>query len=216
MSLSLPAAPDTEPARVFPSSPAAVAPVLARLRAETRAEHDAIEAALPLMGPGLTREGYRRLLARFLGVYRPLEAVLAGLGDWTAQGIDLQARRKAPWLVADLRALGEPDPAALPDCPGLPPLPGVAAGFGCLYVMEGATLGGQLIARHLRESLGLHDGNGARFHHGYGARNGAMWQSFRTALAAHATAPAVQDEVVAAAIATFRALRSWCREAPGA
>ena len=49
--------------------------ILARLKAETRADHDAIEAALDLTGSALTRVGYRRRLERFLGFYaRPRPA----------------------------------------------------------------------------------------------------------------------------------------------
>jgi heme oxygenase len=50
---------------------------------------------------------------------------------------------------------------------------------GCLYVLEGATLGGQFISRHLA-TLGIGPANGGLFFHGYGAKTGEMWKSFQT------------------------------------
>ena len=37
----------------------------------------------------------------------------------------------------------------------LPPLETQADAFGCLYVLEGATLGGRVISRHIERALGL-------------------------------------------------------------
>ena len=70
-----------DPARDFeaaPSSdlPAAPSAILARLRLETRGEHDAVELELDLIGVSLTREGYRQRLEQFYGFYAPLEAAL--------------------------------------------------------------------------------------------------------------------------------------------
>lgn len=183
--------------------------VLARLKAETRADHDAIEAALNLAGGSLTRDRYRRVLRRFHGFYRPLEAGIWALGGWTARGLDPPERAKTPLLEADLRALGEGDPGRLPVCTDLPPHGTAAQAFGCLYVLEGATLGGQVISRHVREALGVTPEAGGRFFHGYGDRTGAMWQAFRAALVAFA-ARETEDEIVAAAAATFRTLHRWC------
>ena len=66
-----------------------MSPILSRLRAETRAEHDAIEAVLDLTGDGLTRDGYRRILERFYGFYAPLEPAI-----WAVAGRDGERRRR--------------------------------------------------------------------------------------------------------------------------
>jgi len=70
-------------------------------------------------------------------------------------GIDFDARRKSARLAADLQWLGHGALTSLPRCAALRPLPGAAAAFDCLYVLEGATLDGRTIARH----LGAHSGS---------------------------------------------------------
>ncbi len=183
--------------------------LLARLRAETRAEHDAAEAALDLLRPTLTRSDYRAALVKFHGFYRPVEAVLWADDGWRDRGIEPSERQKLPHLRADLAALGAGDTAGLPVCRDLPPLATAAARFGCLYVLEGATLGGQILGPRLQQQLGLTPDSGARFFDGYGPRTGPLWQEFRAALTAFAVAPDDQEEVIAAALATFQALRRW-------
>jgi len=192
-------------------------PILARLKSETRFEHEAIERALGLIDEGLTLERYRGILERFYGFYAPLEDHLWGVIA-TTRTFDLAGRRKTPLLRADLESLtGGAGAASLPLCSDLPPHDTVAACFGCLYVMEGATLGGQVISRHVRQVLGVTPELGGRFFHGYGDCTGLMWCAFRDAfatrsgpLAASSSSLFPQEEVVGAANATFRRLRVWC------
>lgn len=183
--------------------------LLTRLRAETRAEHDAIDATLDLTGDGMTRDGYRHILERFYGFYAPLEPRLQAVGGWADRGLDLDARQKAPLLDADLRSLGVDVPTALPRCDELPLLVTPADCFGCLYVMEGSTLGGQLISRHVRQAIGVTPETGGRFFNGYGERTGQMWQQFRAAVTGFVVSLADQDAAVAAAKSTFQKLQRW-------
>ena len=192
------------------TTPVAHAPILARLRIETRPEHDAIEAVLDLTGGGMTRDGYCRTLEKFYGYYQPLEDAVRAIEGWVGRGLDPEERRKTPLLESDLRANGVDAPDRLPVCRDLPRVDSVAAAFGCLYVTEGATLGGQVISRHLRQTIGVTPETGGRFFHGYGDRTSVMWQTFRTALAAFATTQDTQDRVADAAVQTFRTLRAWC------
>ena len=116
-------------------------PVLERLRAETRPQHHAIETALELTSDTLTLGTYRQTLARFHGLYRPLEGGVQAVGGWADRGRDLVGRWKPPPLESDLRALGEDDPAALPLCTDLLPHATVAAACGCLGVGYGDRTG---------------------------------------------------------------------------
>ncbi len=98
-----------------------------------------------------TRAGYRDLLARLHGFHATWEhAIGAQLLDETF----LAPRRRLALLAADLDHLGLAPAAvaALPQ-PGAVRLDGPAAAMGALYVLEGSTLGGQLIGRHI---AGLH------------------------------------------------------------
>ncbi len=187
---------------------------LERLKRDTRDEHLATEAALGLLGAEQTLGSYRRLIGRLHGFYRLVEPALHAADRWPAPDLDPAARRRLPWLHADLLALGL-DAAALPDCTSVPDLESRAQRFGCLYVLEGSSLGGTVIARHLREHLGIAEDTGARYFAGYGARTGSMWNAFRASLSAYALAHAddtqTEPAVIQGAQATFRNLRAWCR-----
>lgn len=197
------------------SAPALSSHVLDRLKAQTRAEHTAIEGALDLMRDDLSLAHYRRLLELYFGFYAPVEARLADvLSAVPLGGLDFETRRKLPRLRADLDVLGGPAADTLAVCAALPPLHTPAQALGCLYVLEGATLGGLVIGGHVRRTLGLTPDSGARFFHGNGARTVEMWRSFRAALAGFAanpeTATVTADVVVESANGTFRSLRHWC------
>jgi heme oxygenase len=60
--------------------------------------------------------------------------------------------------------------------------PGKAVFLGAMYVIEGSTLGGQYIARHVEHALGLFPGNGDAYFRGFGDRTGSMWREFQDAL----------------------------------
>jgi len=182
------------------------------LRSDTRSAHRALERQLDLLADDLHLARYLRLIELFYGFYTPLEAQL--LSDdrlpWTQLGLDPRVRRKAGWLAADVSALAGSPLAALPLCTDLPDVSAADAAFGCLYVLEGATLGGRVISRHLTRTLGIGPQTGARFHHGYGEDSAAMWRAFQAAGLRHAALGADPEQVVRGANATFEALARWC------
>ena len=183
--------------------------LLERLREGTREEHRAIEHTLNLLDPGLSTSQYRRWLERFRGYYGPIETRLHGVRDLQALGLELEGRRKLPRLDADLVDLGCRDPAALASCRRLPALDSPADAFGCLYVLEGASLGGRIISRHLESRLGVTPAFGARFFFGYGEHTAAMWRRFGTAAVAYAASRDIEDRMIGSAIETFRTFRRW-------
>ena len=192
------------------SNTPAQAPSLAdRLRAETRPEHDSIETALALPQSIQDAGHYARLLAGFYGFYLPLERALLSLA-WEGTGIDLHERLKAPLIRTDLEACGA-EADYVPRCPTLPPCASVAEGFGCLYVMEGATLGGAIIHRELSTRLGDWLSGKDHYYQCYGASRGLMWRQFRQALDrfGEQCSSADQDHVIHSARATFRELQRW-------
>jgi heme oxygenase len=183
--------------------------ILAALRRRTRREHDAIERSIALMRDDLTVGVYTRTIERFYGFWLPMEAQLRATLGLRECGFNLIEREKAGLLALDLRALSAGDPASLPLCADLPDVSDVASALGCLYVIEGATLGGQVIKRHLRARLNVTPESGGRFFHGYGAETGSMWQAFCSELGAHARTLESHGRTIDAAIATFRSLRQW-------
>lgn len=178
----------------------------ALLRADTAPMHQRLEARIPLLDPGLDRAGYARILAAMLRVYRPLERRLAAI---PVDGLGAGRDRKASWLEADLAALGYPRRSidAIPDTTvPLPVIASVADALGCRYVLEGATLGGSLVSRHVTDRLGL-AGGGAAFFSAYGAATGALWREMVALLDRWGEAhPREHHFAVAAARETFEAL----------
>jgi heme oxygenase len=79
--------------------------------------------------------------------------------------------------------------------------------LGSFYVLEGSTLGGQLITRHLSSADWL-PAQGLRYFNPYGSRTGEMWRSFRRWLESQAQHHAAND-IVAGARATFVVLQKW-------
>jgi heme oxygenase (biliverdin-IX-beta and delta-forming) len=90
--------------------------ILTRLKHETQAAHQAIEARVDLLNRLGSQADYRRLLERFWGFYSPIEALVAVGPEWASYGVDIQQRMKAPALARDLQALGLA-PAALAALP---------------------------------------------------------------------------------------------------
>jgi heme oxygenase len=188
--------------------------ILARLKQETTAEHAAIERAARIMDPALSLAQYQHYLEQSYGFYAQVEPMLQRLGAWEALGLSAAERAKLPLLEADLAALGR-DVSTLP-LAAPPRLPGVAEAFGCLYVLEGSTLGGRVISRHVQARLGA--GVTRQFLDGYGPRTGESWQTFRGALAAAARQHGddrrgngrnIEGRIIAGAKATFEAFTAW-------
>jgi heme oxygenase len=185
------------------------ADVLRRLRTETAAGHRAVEDALDLLSPQLTRARLADVLVRMHGFWRSAEA---GLDAWArthpadAERVQWSRRHRTPLFAADLAALGA-TPAGVPELPGVPD---TDVALGRLYVLEGSSLGGVLIDRHLATLPQLAGGRRLSSFSPYGERTGAMWHAFRTVTRARVAAGGDADRLVGAARQTFGALASWC------
>jgi heme oxygenase len=197
--------------------------ILQRLKCETRLEHERLEHRLDLLDDTITDKHYDSLLQGFYGFYAPLENRLLHRPEWHALDFDVESRRKVPLLRRDLQCRGfsQKQIDALPLCPTLPDVSAFPQALGCLYVLEGATLGGQILARHFARVLGLDAQCGAAFFSSYGEHVGAMWRSFGQMMSAQATTPATENQMIDAARSTFETLESWlcptshCKAATG-
>ena len=186
------------------------ADVLRRLRTSTAAEHQAVEDTLDLLSPALTPARLVDVLRRMHGFWLAAEA---GLDGWAnafpahAARLDWPRRRRARLFAADLAALGATPTG---DRPELAPVEDTDAALGRLYVLEGSSLGGVFIDRHLATLPQLGSTGRLTCFSPYGEQTGAMWHAFRTVTRAHVAAGGDADRVVDAARQTFRALASWC------
>jgi heme oxygenase len=187
-----------------------VPPVLQDLRAGTAELHIALEKRLPFFSDTLDTQAFVRLMQAYYGFYLPLENALLRSHAIPAD-FELSPRLKAPTLRADLQALGVAAEALqnLPQCQQLPIIDSSAACLGVLYVLEGATLGGQILRREISSRLGLEADNGAAFLDIYGAATGRRWRDFLEYLSSRPMSADERAAVVTAAQTTFSCFERW-------
>jgi heme oxygenase len=185
--------------------------LLPALRQATQKLHSRLEHRMNLFGREHSRPDYERLLRAFWGFYQPLEARLGAVQGLRERVPDLDLRlAKTAWLETDLLALGlaTTDLESLPRCSALPDLPDEPSALGCLYVIEGSTLGGQIIGPHFRRTLGMEPSEGGRFFAGYGPETATLWRAFGEFCAGFTVGP----EAIRAACGTFETLEAWLEQ----
>ncbi len=183
--------------------------IMIKLRQRTLMYHLELKRSLDLFNYLTTIDDYRRLLERFLGFYGPAEASIERHFNRRAGGFDFERRRKVPMLVGDLRALGVKQLAALPRCAALPAIHSLPQAFGRLYALEIATLGGQIIARHLNRALGVSPESGCSFFNSYGDQALAMWSDFVQQIKKNAVTTEIEDAMTGAAVEIFVNMEQW-------
>jgi len=206
-----------------------ISSVLARLKQGTTQLHadlEALPAMRRLVAPDLRRDEYRDLL---LGFYRSTficeEYLLQQAPLWQTLGLDWSRRLvKSAWLEADLRHLipgFDPLKAGVPR--GRRPYQGLglASATGCLYVLEGSTLGGRVIQGLLRRAQEQPAAGASRFFEGYGAATGERWATLGCQLEVILGPDAeAQDHAITAATETYLFLKAFlgdcCEGSPGA
>lgn len=176
------------------------------LRQETDAAHRQLDGALGLMDETLDQAAYLAILTRLYGFWRTWQPQASALMDDDAFTVP---RRRVALLAADLSALGlsAAEIESLPVCPPLP-LRTEREALGSFYVLEGATLGGQVIRRHVERKLGL-AASGCAYFSGYGPRTGEMWRDTLARL--ETVPPGDVDQLVRGATVTFAGIARWLR-----
>jgi len=178
--------------------------ILAELKQKTRPYHDEIEQYVNLMDENLTREQYGRLLQLFYAFHNGMENLaLNKFSKEELEHFDFDNRQKSAWLIQDLEHLGlEPDHSKAPQLPSVESFPAL---LGSFYVIEGSTMGGQFIAKHLNKTLGLSPEAGCRFFSSYQEKVMPYWKAYQ-ALLEKAESPEI---VVHAACDTFAKFNAW-------
>ncbi len=179
---------------------------LATAAVHERLHHVPVFAALA--AGRIDRGAYGGLLARLYGFHEPFEAAAAQAAP---PGLQPAQWRRAHLLRSDMAALGRSD-AAIAELPRHP-APCVpwspARAMGCLYVMEGSTLGGRQLARQLGHLLPASAAAGRTFLLAGTGTDHVRWRDFCAALDACGADPAPRDEMVTGALDTFTCLEAW-------
>jgi len=181
--------------------------ILKRLKASTSQLHARVEQRLQIFSPRFDLRAYTLLVTRFYGFWSPLEVELRKVSGLSDSSLALDRRLKAHLLEADLRVLGI-DPAVVSQCDRIPNVQTFSRALGCLYVVEGSTLGAQFIARHLSEKFRIGRDSGGAFFCAYEGEVIQRWCDFKTFLILHANTE-TDDEIIRAARDTFEALDEW-------
>jgi len=171
--------------------------MMAALKAATHAQHRDIERLIPLMNPNLTMAEYRQYLGRMLGYLQPIETLLESISGLSVVVPDLAQRRKSAWLRDDLGV------TTVEECADLPSLTSISAALGCMYVLEGSTLGGQILARQIAIQLSEPR---MSFLQSYGTDTGTKWKRFGAEVNGYAGDGAA---MITAAQTTFDTLARW-------
>jgi heme oxygenase len=187
--------------------PVAAGALRGRLREETSAAHMELEAAIDILGRVADGSRVLQILERFLGFHLIWEH---GIRQRPALRSFFAPRSRLPHLRRDLAALGltNSEQSALPSCAQAAALvDDPSEAVGSIYVLEGSTLGGQVIGRALANTDWVPPG-GLAYFDPYPGRTGEMWRAFG-AWAETSTTHEEHSAAVAGANRTFAVLQSW-------
>lgn len=181
-----------------------------RLQRSTAAVHRRLEAQLGLLKPDLDISRYRRVLETSYGFYVPLEIAVTRVAALSPP-LEFSPRVRWGLIERDLLALGmvPAEIMELPRCADVPALSSFEDLAGCLYVLEGACLGGQMLAPLLHRRLGITKGSGASFFAGDEERTMDRWTVVVGWLEGLPRAGASTAKIIVAARTTFEAFERW-------
>ncbi len=203
--------------------------MMQRLKQATASLHARVEQCVDLHAATTSIDAFISLHYQFAYFYAPLERHLRTL-PWDSLGLEFEQRRKMPKLIAAIESLTHLGATPMPVTqrqsesnldlswdappfthpPRLPEIRNISQGLGCLYVLEGATLGGMFIFKHAAAQLNLDADAGCQFFYGYGGDTGLMWQKFGEIINKYAGSnSAVAAQLITSAEDTFKCFEAW-------
>ncbi len=177
------------------------------LKEVTAGVHSQLEKKMDIMSHLNTRSDYLELVKKFYQYYLSVEPILKNFSP----RLPMEGREKLPLLTKDLLNLGlsGADIEALTKAP-IPSLQSLPEAIGALYVLEGSTLGGQVISKHLQNKLQITPDSGGAFFWAYGNKTMPMWLSFKNFLNSDDTAGLQENpKVLESAKETFLSMEKW-------
>lgn len=179
------------------------------LKEATHELHKQAEARLyPKLDGIASLNDYSSILKMFYGFFHPMEAIIAPfITDEVLN--DFPQRRKSDLITDDLHAIGR-DRQNMIACSLLPEVDSVPRALGAMYVMEGSTLGGRMIAKMLLKNSNISlSQDQIRFFNGYGEETGPKWIGFQKVLNQYKNQ---EGQLVASANQTFSLFTRWIEQ----
>lgn len=189
------------------TAPVESAGIASFLKRETCAFHAQLDSKLQLLRPPITRTRFVHMIKRLYGFHAVWEQ---GLQRHAHLNEFMKGRSRLSCLEADLAALRVPhgEFSEIERCWASAELVcDEAAALGSCYVVEGSTLGGQIITKALSSETWAPPG-GLRTFNPYEAETASMWRSFTLWLEANAH-HADRASILRGARGTFALLASW-------
>ncbi|MCH2547655.1 MAG: biliverdin-producing heme oxygenase [Alphaproteobacteria bacterium] len=143
------------------------------LKEATHEQHEALHQHPLLKGLAtgkISRLQWLKALQAFYCFYRVYEPAMQNYAQFEQAPV-------MQWLEQDLQNLALNIPSEINSFP-LVQIDDISKAVGYLYVKQGSTLGGQVISKKLRHSLGLEAGKEQMFFYGYGSETGKKWKLF--------------------------------------
>ncbi|WP_294311921.1 biliverdin-producing heme oxygenase [uncultured Chryseobacterium sp.] len=151
------------------------------LKQHTAVYHDAAEKLFnskKIFDRTFTLEDYKKIIStNYLMLLHSEDKIFQSLSGELAGKLQLEDRKKLPLIEKDLASLSLEPESVSHDLE----FTGENEALGALYVIEGSTLGGNVIARQLSKTEGF-DGVTFNFFGCYRENTGPMWKSFKEVL----------------------------------
>jgi heme oxygenase len=190
---------------------------MSRLKEAIMPLHDEAEKFGPLhtIPKGTaTLDQYEEILKRLYGFVFPAEEMIEPGIIRENMRFDYDYQRRLPHLVKDLDYFGisETEAKTLPRCNSLPLLDSFDSTLGLLYLFEGSRLGGQVLAKALRDKFGFQNNQGYCYFGSDEVDIGPRWKSFRLMVEDHVNSGGKAHEIISSAQTGFACLNRWLHE----
>lgn len=162
------------------------------LKEQTKALHDQVEEKMKsqkIMDRSFSLQEYHQLLrSNYYFLLEFEDAVFANISNETKVKLQSDERRKLPVITKDLAGFEDLENSHSKDIS----IKNEAEALGILYVMEGSTLGGNIIAKNLAKNPTFDE---VSFHYFgfYGEKTGPLWKNFKEVIEEKALVADAQD-----------------------
>jgi len=151
------------------------------LKQNTAEYHDAAEKLFnseKIFNKTFTLEDYKKIInTNYLMLLHSEDKIFSNLSDKFSEKLQLDQRKKLPLIEKDLQSLSLENQNASHDLE----FSNDYEALGAMYVIEGSTLGGNVIAKQLSKTEGF-DNVTFNFFGCYQENTGPMWKNFKEVL----------------------------------
>lgn len=177
------------------------------LKLETKGVHsDAEKLIIKKLTMINSVDDYIKFLKLYFGFFNPLEILTR---KYISEEVlkDISERGNTNKIIDDIETCAGDN--TILSAPSLPEVTNVLQAFGVMYVMEGSTLGGQIIAKMLRDKDIKIPNNGLSFFEGYKENTMTMWRSFTACVDENFQTDEEINPIVLSAKNTFTKMKEW-------